>query len=844
MWGFGWFVKMCGFLGLLFATSIDLRKFGAKFDAIYAATGGAITTGTAAFSDAAAAFTQADQGKSFWMVGAGTGGLLLSTTVLSVQDATHITLANNAAVSVTSGEYLYGTDDTTAWTNAAASVLNKAICKFIVPFGMSICGPVSFKTNTVIQGHQPGNWAFQNFQRVSGVFQKPQSNGPAQFFSINTNVGNVILQNVLLDGLMRFQGSTIHKYSGGAMSAGSNSFNDPATTFTSADLGKTLTVYGAGSNGTNLGAFYCDIIQGITDSHTVTTESVHPAALTVSNAAYSYGYSTQQGLDGVTVTAATGKTFTAASGNFTSNDIGKKIWLREVVLPQWGTGALNTGDGFGANHTTTIASINSPTSVELAFACDLALTNVQWAIGQLDGVWMPSSASSQDSIWDVTNLVLLNQSGHGVDIGGFQRANRFDKTYAWQCVGNGFKIWSTDNQITRSMAAQTGADGIYCNQGANRFGFIDVFNCNGNGIFQSAYAQQSQWHVINVDNNEKNGMLDFAKGTMRSGMRFSSNSQCGNSLYNDLALARRVTTGPSNLNQPGTSISGCFWALSGSLGFKPKYGIECVGPFKVMGNGIQFDTGTSPFSTNSLNSSDITALHTTSFAIVAGTNITMSGNNSLVCAGAGGLKIGTAGTDLIGFYGSTALARATVTSPYQLAVKLAPTTGNGLVSYAPASGVQLITAATYGILAADWLVKADATATAQTLTLPLAFANAGQRVDIKKIDASANATSVQGQATSSTGSISGTVLTISANASGFISIGQLVTGSGVAANTFITSNGTGAGGTGTYNVSVSQTVASTAIACKDVLDNAVTQTLTTQYQSQQYICDGQKWWIV
>jgi hypothetical protein len=62
---------------------------------------------------------------------------------------------------------------------------------------------------------------------------------------------------------------------------------------------------------------------------------------------------------------------------------------------------------------------------------------------------------------------------------------------------------------------------------------------------------------------------------------------------------------------------------------------------------------------------------------------------------------------------------------------------------------------------------------------------------------------------SGTASISGTVLTVTAKVGSTpIAAGMEVTGTGVAAGTYILSVGTGSGGTGTYNVSVSQTVSS------------------------------------
>ncbi|WP_321810060.1 hypothetical protein [Burkholderia sp. BCC1985] len=63
-------------------------------------------------------------------------------------------------------------------------------------------------------------------------------------------------------------------------------------------------------------------------------------------------------------------------------------------------------------------------------------------------------------------------------------------------------------------------------------------------------------------------------------------------------------------------------------------------------------------------------------------------------------------------------------------------------------------------------------------------------------------------AVSATGYISGTTLTITAVAAGSLTQGQIVTGPGISANTMITANGTGTGGTGTYTVAISQTAGS------------------------------------
>ncbi len=59
-----------------------------------------------------------------------------------------------------------------------------------------------------------------------------------------------------------------------------------------------------------------------------------------------------------------------------------------------------------------------------------------------------------------------------------------------------------------------------------------------------------------------------------------------------------------------------------------------------------------------------------------------------------------------------------------------------------------------------------------------------------------------------TGSISGTTLTVSAISAGKLAVNGIITGAGIAANTYITALGTGTGGAGTYTVNNSQTVSS------------------------------------
>lgn len=77
-----------------------------------------------------------------------------------------------------------------------------------------------------------------------------------------------------------------------------------------------------------------------------------------------------------------------------------------------------------------------------------------------------------------------------------------------------------------------------------------------------------------------------------------------------------------------------------------------------------------------------------------------------------------------------------------------------------------------------------------------------------------------GSGASVTASIAGTTMTVTAVGSGALTIGQTLSGSGVTAGTKITAFGTGTGGTGTYTVSASQTVASTTITASGAVSAA------------------------
>jgi hypothetical protein len=98
----------------------------------------------------------------------------------------------------------------------------------------------------------------------------------------------------------------------------------------------------------------------------------------------------------------------------------------------------------------------------------------------------------------------------------------------------------------------------------------------------------------------------------------------------------------------------------------------------------------------------------------------------------------------------------------------------------------------------------------------LYFYLAGNLIGIHSLDTFTPLNPIPGYTTGQfTGSQSGTTLTITGVTTGQISIGQILTGLGIASNTVVTGFKTGSGGAGTYTVSTSNTVSSTTIVASN-----------------------------
>lgn len=91
----------------------NAKEYGCRGNGIYL-NDGAITSGTAILTSATASFASTDVGKVIKVNGAGAANADFTTTILSRQSATQVTLSANASSTVTGTFVAYGTDDTIA----------------------------------------------------------------------------------------------------------------------------------------------------------------------------------------------------------------------------------------------------------------------------------------------------------------------------------------------------------------------------------------------------------------------------------------------------------------------------------------------------------------------------------------------------------------------------------------------------------------------------------------------------------------------------------------------------------------------------------------------------------
>lgn len=189
---------------------------------------------------------------------------------------------------------------------------------------------------------------------------------------------------------------------------------------------------------------------------------------------------------------------------------------------------------------------------------------------------------------------------------------------------------------------------------------------------------------------------------------------------------------------------------------------------------------------------------TTAFPI--GSTVTLFNNSTSSQT----LNIGNGGADTLRQAGANTntVAAASIAS--------ATISGTTLTVSSMTSGAIAVGQTLSGSGVSTCTISSFGTGTGQTGTYNISVSQTVSTATAMSTTATVDA-SVSGLTATVTGSITNTVLTVTGVTTGTLAVGQILSGTGVTAGTVITAFASGTGGTGTYIVNTSQTVASTTV---------------------------------
>jgi hypothetical protein len=142
---------------ILQASTSNVKVWGARGDTKVISDGG-VASGSTILASLSYEFVPADQGKTILVIGAGPSGSNLVTSISSVIDPAHITLAAAADVAVESATVYWGTDDSAAIATAIRAISNSGGTLFF-PSGTYLNrATLRLPNSTTMQGEGRTSW--------------------------------------------------------------------------------------------------------------------------------------------------------------------------------------------------------------------------------------------------------------------------------------------------------------------------------------------------------------------------------------------------------------------------------------------------------------------------------------------------------------------------------------------------------------------------------------------------------------------------------------------------------------------------------------------------------------
>lgn len=327
-------------------------------------------------------------------------------------------------------------------------------------------------------------------------------------------------------------------------------------------------------------------------------------------------------------------------------------------------------------------------------------------------------------------------------------------------------------------------------------------------------------------------------------VRYRMNSSC--TVENMRADIDAIIQGTATFDGSGlpTNLSaGCSTANT------IKYGTYPSAKYASVGTG-----GTASGATSSIAATVLTVGGSVTGTFVVGMKVTGTGvavGTTIVALGTGTGGAGTYVVSISQAVSSTAITGTTLTDTYsKIHGDYSDTTHYFRLGY---SRVQIATNTTAtisgttltinsgtitGVFAIGMVITGSGVSANTTITA-YGSATGGIGTYTVSVSQTVSSTTITGTLSPNTGgssssSISGTTLTVGGTVTGLFSPGMILTGSGVTAGTTITAILTGTGGAGTYTVSASQTVSSTAITAATTATLAQTGGISAMTMAKSY----------
>lgn len=343
------------------------------------------------------------------------------------------------------------------------------------------------------------------------------------------------------------------------------------------------------------------------------------------------------------------------------------VWLTDGLRPKSNCTLLGDGGGtFGLNsfNATRTSVLKLKPNARKPLIGDYAADNLSYGITirdlALDGnktnqtvalsaIELYPTGSGQDPLWRLERLHIHDFKGDGIKIGAYRRAAKIIDSEILNNDGHGINLGATDCTIRGVVIGQNGGNGIDITAGLQHIHGCDIFN-NTNGVKIGPFGQGVMIDNCGIDINRRHGVTTEAPRVIITATNFQTNGTEANATYSHIDLGFPRTTSTNCV------ISAVAMRHDSTVSTnKAKYGIQTNVATSV--SGIAYDPANVPWTSGLSGNPGLIVLAFRDQGFLDGVGIYMGNGGA-----GGGVRLGTASTQKMAFWGATPIVRPTMTN--------------------------------------------------------------------------------------------------------------------------------------------------------------------------------------